>query len=111
MTEGSEWSTREREIRVTMRESGKEREKDRRGRDSERRERDWEQEAPGRHSKEELLTPLVPVKDTPGHAGWEEEDTPGKLSSWDLPTPGTGRREDDHSMRSKDWRSRDKSST
>jgi len=83
----------------------------RRGRDSERRERDWEQETPGRHTKEELLTPLVPVKDTPGHAGWEEEDTPGKLSSWDLPTPGSGRREDDHSMRSSDWRPRDKSST
>jgi len=83
----------------------------RRGGDSDRRERDWEQETPGRNVKDELLTPKVPLKDTPGHAGWEEEDTPGKLSSWDLPTPGSGRREDDNSMRSKDWRSRDKSSS
>jgi len=85
--------------------------KERRGGDSDRRERDWEQETPGRNVKDELLTPQVPLKDTPGHAGWEEEDTPGKLSSWDLPTPGSGRREDDNSMRSKDWRSRDKSSS
>ena len=84
---------------------------ERRGGDSDRRERDWEQETPGRNVREELLTPNVPLKDTPGHAGWEEEDTPGKLSSWDLPTPGSGRREDDSSLRSKDWRSRDKSSS
>merc|ERR1719450_942890 len=48
--------------------------KERRGGDSDRRERDWEQETPGRNVKDELLTPQVPLKDTPGHAGWEEEE-------------------------------------
>jgi len=85
---------------------------ERKGRESERREREWEQETPGRHSKDELLTPAVPAKETPGHLGWEEDDTPGKLTSWDLPTPGSDRKEDDHQMRgSRDWKSRDKSST
>ena len=43
------------------------------------------------------------IKNTPGHAGWDElDDTPGKLSSWDLPTPGSRGREDDSSIRSAD---------
>ena len=41
------------------------------------------------------------VKNTPGHAGWDD-DTPDKFSSWDLPTPGSRRREDDASIRSED---------
>merc|ERR1712025_1220865 len=46
---------------------GRNERRDRYGRD---RERDWEQETPGRNVKDELLTPQVPLKDTPGHAGW-----------------------------------------
>jgi len=46
---------------------------------------------------------MIRVKNTPGHAGWDElDDTPGKLSSWDLPTPGSRGREDDSSIRSAD---------
>lgn len=48
-------------------------ERDRRGRDSERREKDWEQEMPGRNNKEELPTPLVAVKDIPGHGSLDEK--------------------------------------
>ena len=54
---------------------------------------------------------IIQARDTPtpGHTGWDD-DTPGKLSSWDLPTPSSGRsssREDDaSSIRSSDWRPR-----
>lgn len=70
------------------------------------RHNDWEHETPrsDRGMKDDTLTPLIRVKNTPGHAGWEEDDTPSKLSSWDLPTPNSGRRDDD-SIRSSDWRS------
>jgi len=97
--------------RGRRRERSYERDRDsgRRERDSERRERDWDNETPGRtRDKEELLTPQVRAKDTPGHAGWDEDDTPSKLSSWDLPTPGSGRREEDGSFR-RDYRSDRKS--
>ncbi|XP_063846008.1 pre-mRNA-splicing factor ATP-dependent RNA helicase PRP16-like [Scylla paramamosain] len=46
-------------------------------------------------------TPRIPgVKDTPSHSPWDEEDnTPYKVSSWDLPTPsGSQRRHKDN-----DW--------
>ena len=44
------------------------------------------------------------MKNTPGHAGWEDdEDTPKARNSWDLPTPGgtpgSRRREDDDKYR------------
>ena len=32
---------------------------------------------------------------TPGLVGWEDDDTPTKRNAWDLPTPGTTRREED----------------
>ncbi|KAL3860346.1 hypothetical protein ACJMK2_010482 [Sinanodonta woodiana] len=59
-------------------------------RDSERRsrsEREWE-ETPNHH-RNEPRTPDIRVKDTPSKSGWEDDDemTPPKTSSWDLPTP------------------------
>ena len=43
------------------------------------------------------------AKETLGHAGWEDENTPGKLSAWNLPTPGgrpsSRRREEDRGYR------------
>merc|ERR1719266_3137152 len=42
---------------------------------------------------------------TPSKTAWDEEDnTPGKFSSWDVPTPGSKRREDDE-----DWSKRSSS--
>ena len=88
-----------------------ERERDRasdrdRRRDRSRRDSDWERETPrsDRSDREEVRTPLIRLRDTPGHAGWDEDDddTPGKISSWDLPTPNSLRREDDSSIRSSD---------
>ena len=65
---------------------------------SERR-RDWEVETPrsNRHVDDDIETPYLKAKSTPSSTNWEDEDhrTPGKLSSWDLPTPGSSRREDD----------------
>jgi pre-mRNA-splicing factor ATP-dependent RNA helicase DHX38/PRP16 len=66
-----------------------------------RRERDWENETPrskrGGDDDDDIVTPYLKVKDTPSHANWDEDDhrTPGKFSTWDMPTPYTGRREDD----------------
>ncbi|XP_045585400.2 pre-mRNA-splicing factor ATP-dependent RNA helicase PRP16 [Procambarus clarkii] len=39
-------------------------------------------------------TPRIPgVKDTPSHSSWDDDDgTPSKLSSWDLPTPSSSQR-------------------
>ena len=97
---------RERERDREKREKERERDREREGSRS-RRERDWEQETPGRRSRDELDTPAEVhhrVKNTPGHAGWEEdEDTPKARNSWDLPTPGgtpgSRRREDDEKYR------------
>lgn len=51
--------------------------------------------------KDEPLTPMFSVKDTPSRTGWEEDDvsTPSAKSSWEHPTPKTEPREDDWSMR------------
>lgn len=69
-----------------------------------RREREWEQETPRRSDNSDVDTPFIKARDTPSHASWDEDDssTPGKLSSWDAPTPSTDRRDRDfdHSSRS-----------
>ena len=94
------------------------RDHDDRHRNSERnrsdRRKNWEIETPRSRRKEnadddgDFETPYLKPKDTPSRASWEDEDyrTPGKLSSWDLPTPGSSRREDDD-----DWSSRKSSSS
>ena len=71
------------------------RERDRRADTEERREREWQEETPGRRGREELLTPQDVGSSTPGLVGWEDDDTPTKRNAWDLPTPGTNRREED----------------
>ena len=56
-----------------------------------------------------METPYLKLKSTPQGAGWEEDDpTPKKTSAWDLPTPSSGTREDDHSFRmpASSWRDR-----
>lgn len=77
------------------------RENERSYRDSERRHdsrrssrREWEETPRFRDSP---ATPNIHVKDTPSRTAWEDEDdvTPLKRSSWDLPTPALSRREDD----------------
>ena len=79
---------------------------DRKGRSDRSRSMDWERETPksDRSDRFGSRTPLIKLRDTPGHAGWDEDDTPSKMSSWDLPTPSSGRREDDTSIRSSDLR-------
>ena len=72
-----------------------------RRRDTERREREWQEETPGRRSRDELLTPQELAKNTPGMMGWEDDDTPSKKSSWDLPTPGSDKYEDDRQFSSR----------
>jgi len=74
--------------------------RDRSRRDRKSHSRDWEHETPrSDRGKEELRTPLLRPKDTPGHTGWEEDDTPSKTNAWDFPTPNTGSREDDRKWR------------
>ena len=95
-----EWrkeGTRDRRDRERYREEKRDRRGHRagdRGSDSERREREWREDTPGRErGRRELVTPSPVVRDprypTPGHAGWDDGDTPGQRSAWDLPTPGT----------------------
>ncbi|XP_064089669.1 pre-mRNA-splicing factor ATP-dependent RNA helicase PRP16-like [Macrobrachium nipponense] len=45
-------------------------------------------------------TPRIPgVKDTPSHSSWDDDDnTPSKTSSWDMPTPSVH-----HKSRDPDW--------
>ena len=54
---------------------------------------EWSQ----RQSEDEsdIDTPLIRRENTPSKTNWDEEDhhTPGKFSSWDVPTPGSSRRE------------------
>ena len=49
---------------------------------------------------------MIRRENTPSKTNWDEEDhhTPGKFSSWDVPTPGSSRREDDE-----DWSKRSSS--
>ncbi len=56
---------------------------------SRRRERDWEEETPVRKAEGYADTPYLKLKDTPSNTSWDEDDpdTPGKHSSWDVPTP------------------------
>lgn len=72
---------------------------DRRDDKSERRRRDWEVHTPRskRYDDNDVDTPYIKVKSTPSSAPWDDEDhgTPGKFSSWDMPTPSSMRREDD----------------
>lgn len=44
---------------------------------------------------DDIITPYLKVKDTPSRTAWDEEEgtTPGKFSSWDVPTPAMERRE------------------
>ena len=42
---------------------------------------------------DDIITPYIKVKDTPSRTAWDEEETPGKFSSWDVPTPLSERRE------------------
>ena len=44
---------------------------------------------------DDIITPYMKVKDTPSRTAWDEEEgtTPGKFSSWDVPTPAMERRE------------------
>ncbi|XP_048748658.2 pre-mRNA-splicing factor ATP-dependent RNA helicase PRP16-like isoform X1 [Ostrea edulis] len=65
---------------------------------SDRSSREWD-ETPKRF-RDSPATPDIRVKDTPSHASWEDDDdsTPLKRSSWDLPTPSS-RDSDDRSER------------
>ncbi|KAG8244813.1 Pre-mRNA-splicing factor ATP-dependent RNA helicase PRP16 [Homalodisca vitripennis] len=92
-------STREREWerdRDRDRGRGRDRKSERRDRDSvrrdresERRGRDWS-ETPSVRFKDEPRTPSFKVKDTPSRTSWDDDDpTPPRHSSWDLPTPRT----------------------
>ncbi|XP_067934031.1 pre-mRNA-splicing factor ATP-dependent RNA helicase PRP16-like [Watersipora subatra] len=74
-------------------------ERERRGRDSrnsershrserDRRAREWEETPSRSGSSGSIGTPRVHYKDTPSHERWDDDDpTPLKKSSWDLPTP------------------------
>lgn len=78
----------------------------RRDRDRRRHDRGgWESVTPrsNRGDSKDIDTPYIKVKNTPSSAPWDEEDhyTPGKFSSWDLPTPSQGSREDDGEWSSK----------
>ena len=53
------------------------------------------EETPGRRERSELRTPAEMAASTPGTVGWEDDDTPTKRNAWDLPTPGSHRREED----------------
>lgn len=69
-----------------------------RGRDDSERSWDWsERSARTPRFSDAPETPRIPgVKDTPSHSPWDEDDnTPLKMSSWDLPTPSTQRRQKD----------------
>lgn len=56
-------------------------------RTSERGSHNWD-ETPSIRFKDEPLTPYFKVKDTPSRTSWDEDDpTPSRNSSWDLPTP------------------------
>ena len=63
--------------------------------------RDWDVETPrskrNHDDNDDLVTPYMKSKDTPSQMPWDDEDhsTPGKFSSWDLPTPGSSRRENE----------------
>lgn len=74
---------------------------DRSDRSYSRSQRSWS-ETP--RFKDEPLTPMFSVKDTPSRCGWEEEEWDAKKnstakSSWEMPTPKAEPREDDWSMR------------
>lgn len=83
----------------TDRERHRSRDRDRSAR-SQRSYREWE-ETPERR-RDEPPTPEIRPKDTPSRSAWDDDDdiTPPKKSSWDLPTPRTGSRKDDFSERS-----------
>lgn len=88
----------------------------RRDRDYNRRDRDW-RDSDRRHDserssrrgsshrewsetprfKDSPATPNIHVKDTPSRSNWEDDEdvTPLKRSSWDVPTPSPSRRDDD----------------
>ncbi|KAK3872153.1 hypothetical protein Pcinc_022755 [Petrolisthes cinctipes] len=57
-------------------------------------------------------TPKIPgVRDTPSHSSWDDEDTPSKVSSWDMPTPHSSHRrtrDNDWSIRSSHRSARDR---
>ncbi|XP_052231826.1 pre-mRNA-splicing factor ATP-dependent RNA helicase PRP16-like isoform X2 [Dreissena polymorpha] len=77
-----------------------ERRSERRDRHSERSSRDWS-DTPRR--RDEPPTPNIRVKDTPSRSAWDEDEdtTPLKHSSWDLPTPSDhGDRGGDSAFRS-----------
>ncbi|KAJ4427868.1 hypothetical protein ANN_23872 [Periplaneta americana] len=62
------------------------------------RSREWS-ETP--RFKDEPLTPNIKIKDSPSRTSWDEDDpVPSRRSSWDLPTPVTGRSDGDWSERS-----------
>lgn len=63
-------------------------------RNSERLNRNWD-ESPRR--RDEPPTPSIQLKDTPSRCNWDDDDpTPSRLSTWDLPTPNP--RKDDDSI-------------
>ena len=84
-----------------------------RKREKRRDRRDWEVETPrskrSNADNDDFVTPYMKSKDTPSQMPWDDEDhtTPGKLSSWDLPTPESSRRHSDES----DWNSSRRSSS
>lgn len=100
---------RERGFYVSNKDRDRKRDRDRDWhRHSERRRRDWEDETPrSKRHEDDVDTPYIKMRDTPSKASWEDDDhtTPGKFSSWDLPTPGSSRREDDP-----EWSRRSRSS-
>ena len=93
-----EWRREDRRDRERERDRGrhdrKRRERERRGETEERREREWMEETPGRRERSELMTPAEAGATTP-MVGWEDDETPSKRNAWDLPTPGSHRREED----------------
>ncbi|XP_075224312.1 ATP-dependent RNA helicase l(1)G0007 isoform X2 [Lycorma delicatula] len=73
---------------------------------SERSSRNWEETTPDVRFKDEPLTPNIKIKDTPSRTSWDEDDpTPSRKSSWDLPTPKT------HSSDTSDWSDRSRRPT
>ncbi|XP_035680247.1 pre-mRNA-splicing factor ATP-dependent RNA helicase PRP16-like isoform X2 [Branchiostoma floridae] len=74
-------------------------------RGSERSRRDWSERS-SKSWKDEPGTPRYRPKgaETPSRSNWEDDEdlrsTPSRNSSWDLPTPSTGSRDGDRSVRS-----------
>ena len=99
---GDRYKHRDRDRRDGGRDHGSSR------RDRSERRRDWEAETPRsrREGRDDGFdTPYMKLKDTPSQQSWEDDDdfrknTPGKFSSWDVPTPTNSGRENDDKLRS-----------